>query len=97
MPEIAYERVRETATASSLSFDEVLAQSLALSLPELERDLNLPTAKAGGFWDQQAQLVQAPVRQPEGLSIRRGKSSSLKIVSYDIIRSGPYWSRAALQ
>lgn len=34
------ERVRETATASSLSFDEVLAQSIALSLPELERELS---------------------------------------------------------
>ena len=39
LPDALYERVRETATASSLSLDEVLAQSLALSLPELERDL----------------------------------------------------------
>jgi hypothetical protein len=32
-----------------------------------------------GLWScGQAQLVQTPVRQPEGLSIRRGKSISLK-------------------
>jgi hypothetical protein len=40
LPEALYERIRETATASSLSFDEVLAQSLALSLPALERELS---------------------------------------------------------
>jgi len=40
LPEALYERVRETATASSLSFDEVLAQSIALSLPDLERGLS---------------------------------------------------------
>ncbi len=39
LPETLYERVRDTATASSLSFDEVLAQSIALSLPALEREL----------------------------------------------------------
>ncbi len=40
LPETLYERVQETATASSLSFDEVLAQSIALSLPALERELS---------------------------------------------------------
>jgi hypothetical protein len=42
-------------------------------------------------------VIQAPVRQPAGLSIRRVKSSSLKIVSYDTLRSGPDWSRAVLR
>ncbi len=40
LPETLYERVRETATAASLSFDEVLAKSIALSLPALERELS---------------------------------------------------------
>ncbi len=40
LPDALYERVQATATASSLSFDEVLAQSIALSLPILERKLS---------------------------------------------------------
>ena len=40
LPEALYERVQEAAMAVSLSFDEVLAQSLALSLPAMERDLS---------------------------------------------------------
>jgi len=39
LPEALYERVRETAEASARSMEEVFAQSLALSLPELEQDL----------------------------------------------------------
>jgi hypothetical protein len=39
LPEGLYERIRETAEAASLSLEEVLAQSIALSLPELEPDL----------------------------------------------------------
>ena len=40
LPETLYERIRETATASSMSFDEALAQSIALSLPALEHELS---------------------------------------------------------
>ena len=40
LPETLYERIRETATASSMSFDEALAQSIALSIPALERELS---------------------------------------------------------
>jgi hypothetical protein len=40
LPDTLYERVRQTAMAASLSFDEVLAQSIALSLPALERELS---------------------------------------------------------
>lgn len=39
LPEAVYERARETAEVSSLSVQQVLAQSIALSLPELEDDL----------------------------------------------------------
>lgn len=40
IPEILYERARETAEATSLSLDEVFAQSIALSLPPLEEELS---------------------------------------------------------
>ncbi len=39
LPEAVYERARETAEVSSLSVQQVLAQSIALSFPELEDDL----------------------------------------------------------
>jgi hypothetical protein len=39
LPEALYERAKETAEASARSLEEVVAQSLALSLPGLERDL----------------------------------------------------------
>ena len=39
LPDPLYERIRETAEASSRSFEEVLTQSIALSLPPLEDDL----------------------------------------------------------
>ena len=39
LPEALYERVRETAAAMTRSVQEVLAESIALSLPPLERDL----------------------------------------------------------
>ena len=41
LPEALYERVKETAEASSWSLKEVLAQTIALSFPALERDLSL--------------------------------------------------------
>ena len=39
LPEVLYERVKITADASSRSVEDVCAQSIALSLPELEGDL----------------------------------------------------------
>jgi len=39
LPAALYRRVRETAESLSLPLDEVLKQSIALSLPELENDL----------------------------------------------------------
>lgn len=39
LPEALYERAKETAEAASQSLDEVLARSIALSLPELEEEL----------------------------------------------------------
>ena len=39
LPEVLYERVKITATASARSVEEVCTQSIALSLPELEEDL----------------------------------------------------------
>lgn len=39
LPEVLYERVKITAEASARSVEEVCAQSIALSLPELEDDL----------------------------------------------------------
>lgn len=39
LPEDVYERVRETAAASARSVQDVLAASITLSLPPLERDL----------------------------------------------------------
>jgi hypothetical protein len=39
LPEVLYERVKITAEASARSLEDVCAQSIALSLPELERDL----------------------------------------------------------
>jgi len=39
LPEVLYERVKSTADASARSVEEVCAQSIALSLPELEDDL----------------------------------------------------------
>lgn len=39
LPEALYERLRETAEASSLSLEDILTQSIALSLPALEDDL----------------------------------------------------------
>ncbi len=39
LPEVLYERVKLTAEASARSVEEVCAQSIALSLPELEADL----------------------------------------------------------
>jgi hypothetical protein len=41
LPEILYRQAQETAAAKSLSIEEVLAQSIALSLPTLEDDLPL--------------------------------------------------------
>ncbi len=40
IPEILYERARETAEATSLSLDQVFTQSIALSLPPLEDELS---------------------------------------------------------
>ena len=40
LPEALYERVKETAEASSRSLEDVLTQSVALSLPMLEHDLS---------------------------------------------------------
>jgi hypothetical protein len=40
LPEALYERVKETAEASSQSLEAVLAQSIALSLPALEHELS---------------------------------------------------------
>jgi hypothetical protein len=39
LPETLYQQAKETAAATSLSLEEVLAQSIALSLPPLEEDL----------------------------------------------------------
>jgi biopolymer transport protein ExbD len=39
LPETLYERARETAKAVGRSLDQVLVQSVALSLPHLEADL----------------------------------------------------------
>jgi len=39
LPDGLYERVKETAVAAALSVEEVLTQSVALSLPTLEDDL----------------------------------------------------------
>lgn len=39
LPEVLYKRVVETAEASSLTENEVLTQSIAMALPELESDL----------------------------------------------------------
>ncbi len=39
LPEPLYERVRETAVASARSVQEILTQSIALSLPPLEKEL----------------------------------------------------------
>lgn len=39
LPETLYQQARETAAARSMSLEEVLAQSIALSLPPLEDDL----------------------------------------------------------
>jgi hypothetical protein len=39
LPDALYERVRQTAQAASRSLEEVLTQSIALSLPPLEEDL----------------------------------------------------------
>jgi len=39
LPEALYQRARETAKSLSLPLDDVLKQSIALSLPELENDL----------------------------------------------------------
>ena len=39
LPEVLYERVKITAEASACSVEDVCAQSIALSLPELEGDL----------------------------------------------------------
>lgn len=39
LPEILYRQAKETAAAKSLSVEEVLAQSIALSLPPLEEEL----------------------------------------------------------
>ena len=39
LPEALYERVQETARATSRSLEEVMTQSIALSLPQLEADL----------------------------------------------------------
>lgn len=39
LPEALYRRARKTAESLSLPLDEVLKQSIALSLPELENDL----------------------------------------------------------
>lgn len=41
LPETLYRQARETAAASSMSLEEVLARSIALSLPPLEDDLPL--------------------------------------------------------
>jgi hypothetical protein len=51
-----------------------------------------------GLWScGHAQLVQVPVCQLAGLSLRSVTSISLKnMVSYDIIGSDSYWSRAAV-
>lgn len=42
LPEGLYERVHTTALASARSVEEVCAQSIALSLPELEDELSPP-------------------------------------------------------
>lgn len=39
LPDALYRRARETAESLSLPLDDVLKQSIALSLPELENDL----------------------------------------------------------
>jgi hypothetical protein len=39
LPEALYERVQETARATSRSLEDVMTQSIALSLPQLESDL----------------------------------------------------------
>lgn len=39
LPETLYRQAKETAEAKSLTIEEVLAQSIALSLPPLEEDL----------------------------------------------------------
>ena len=39
LPEPLYQRVRETASASARSVQDVLKESIALSLPRLESDL----------------------------------------------------------
>lgn len=39
LPDALYERIRETAEVSSRSLEEVVTQSIALSLPPLEADL----------------------------------------------------------
>ena len=39
LPETLYRQAKETAAANSLSIEEVLAQSIALSLPPLEDEL----------------------------------------------------------
>ncbi len=39
LPETLYRQAKETAAAKSLSIEEVLAQSIALSLPPLEEEL----------------------------------------------------------
>lgn len=41
LPETLYQQAKETAAARSMSLEEVLAQSIALSLPPLEDDLPL--------------------------------------------------------
>lgn len=43
LPDGLYERVKATAAATALSVEEVLTQSVALSLPTLEDDLPLET------------------------------------------------------
>lgn len=60
IPDALYERIRETAEASSRSLEEVVAQSIALSLPPLEDDLSpeirselaaLPLLGDSELWD----------------------------------------------
>ena len=40
IPEVVYERLRETSEATARSIQEVLAHAIALSLPPLEEDLS---------------------------------------------------------
>jgi len=58
LPEALYERARETALAASLSLEQVLTQSIALSLPSLEDDL--PT-------DMRSELAALSLRSDDEL------------------------------